>query len=110
MSRTVTDTDVTAALEHYCELLQRVVSQDKRGTKVTVKWGTKFYKVVLEDRYQDMVHSFVDRKTGDLFKPAGWAGPAKGARGNIVTDLKSIAARIDPYGGYLYRHNPLKIA
>ena len=109
MQRVMTYNDKTVmdALEKYCELLQQCVNQHKVDKKVSVTWGTKFYKVVYEGQYQNSVHSFVDRKTGDLYKAAGWAAPAKGVRGNIVTDLKSIAERMDPYGGYLYKHNPI---
>jgi len=101
------DKQVLTALEKYCHLLQMICDKHGVDKKVTVTWGTKFYKVVYEGQYQNSVHSFVDRKTGDLYKAAGWAAPAKGVRGNIVTDLKSIADRMDPYGGYLYKNNPI---
>jgi hypothetical protein len=41
-------------------------------------------------------YAFIDNATGDLFKPAGFNGPAKHARGNIFdeTALKACG----PYG------------
>lgn len=32
------------------------------------------------------VHSFVNKASGDVLKPAGWSAPAKHARGNIYSD------------------------
>lgn len=51
----------------------------------------RYLRVVRTDRGADgkplehsgSVHSFVDKTTGDVFKAAGWKGPAKGARGNV---------------------------
>jgi hypothetical protein len=49
------------------------------------------------------VHAFVDKRTGDLLKAAGWKAPAKGARGNVLGDrLDEVKARFDWSGGYLY--------
>ena len=49
--------------------------------------GKKYYKVVQqefdEDRqeYRDRsVNSFVDKKTGEVYKAASWKSPAKGVR------------------------------
>jgi hypothetical protein len=36
-----------------------------------------------ENRGQRFVHSFVEKATGDIFKPATYRAPAKHARGNI---------------------------
>ena len=52
------------------------------------------------------VHSFVDKKTGEVYKPASWRGPAKYVR----FDLRIINQRerlhdpnfTDWAGGYLY--------
>lgn len=49
-------------------------------------------------------HAFVDLTTGDLLMPAGWSGPAKGARGNLSTPegFADAVGRADRYGSYLY--------
>ena len=52
------------------------------------------------------VHAFVDRNTGEVFKPASWAAPAK----HVRYDMRIIRERNflhDPTnvtwaGGYLY--------
>ena len=50
------------------------------------------------------VHSFVDLATGDVLKAAGWTGPAKGARYNLLDadSFAEMAQRMDPHGSYLY--------
>lgn len=45
------------------------------------------------------VHAFVERETGRVFKAAGWAAPAKGAR---YDGVEAALAAADPYGSYLY--------
>lgn len=54
------------------------------------------------------VHCFVDATTGDVYKAAGWTGPAKGARYNLASDadFAFLMWVLDQpewaYGGYLY--------
>ena len=64
--------------------------------------GSKYY-----GKYRDAsVHAFVDKKTGQVFKPAGWAKPAK----HVRYDMRIITQRQllhNPNftgwsGGYLY--------
>jgi hypothetical protein len=104
---------VIDALEKYTDQIQAVINKaaepfpDHAG-KVAVTWGTKFYKVIVEGKYQRSVHSFVDRKTGQLYKPAGWAAPSKTTNYNIVDDMKYLVKDVDPYGAYLYKRNPFK--
>ena len=75
--------------------------------------GKKYYKVVREeydetnDRWRDTtVHAFVDRKTGEVYKPASWKAPAKHVRFNFC-NKKDLLFLTDPRcvgwaGGYLY--------
>ena len=80
-----------------------------------IKTGKKFYKIVqMEfDTFQNRneyregsVHAFVDKKTGQVYKPASWAAPAK----HVRYDLRIIREReflfnsnnTDWAGGYLY--------
>ena len=64
--------------------------------------GKRFVRIVMCSPSRS-VHAFVDLATGDLLKAAGWKAPAKGARGNILTDQESVRARWDWSGHYLYR-------
>ena len=80
-----------------------------------IKTGKKFYKIVqMEfDTFQNRneyregsVHAFVDKKTGQVFKPASWQAPAK----HVRFDLRIIKEREFLFnsnntgwaGGYLY--------
>ena len=68
-----------------------------------VEEGRKYYKVMqaLGDQHPYWsVHAFVDKNTGDIYKPASWRGPAKGVRGNLSTFDPS---KVDPYMSWLYR-------
>jgi len=80
--------------------------------------GKRYYKIVQQEfetwekskyygQYRDAsVHSFVDKKTGQVFKPAGWAKPAK----HVRFDMRIIKERDLLHnpdftgwaGGYLY--------
>ena len=44
---------------------------------------------------------FVDKKTGDVYKPASYKAPAKGVRYQIET-LVDDPSICDPYGSFLY--------
>ena len=77
--------------------------------------GRKDYKIVQQDydtfqnrnEYRDgSVHAFVDKKTGDVYKPASWNKPAKHVR-YTFQDSKQLRFLLDPNnvgwaGGYLY--------
>ena len=84
-------------------------------TKFVVKNGRKYYKIMQHefDTFRDRneyregsVHAFVDKKTGEVYKPASYNAPAK----HVRYDLRIINDRIrlhDPNytgwaGGYLY--------
>ena len=73
---------------------------------VEVENGRKYAKVIVvyggARRDQRMCHSFVDLQTGDVYKPGGWAKPAKGVRFNLVSNLTGLLQSVDPYGSYLY--------
>ena len=51
------------------------------------------------------VHAFVDKKTGDVFLPASWNAPAKGARFNLFENKEALFEGVmrRPHGSYLYR-------
>jgi hypothetical protein len=65
--------------------------------------GGKKYLKIAKGNY---VHSFVDAMNGDVYKPAGWQAPAKGARYNIASaeGLEELVRNFDSCGSYLYSH------
>ena len=50
------------------------------------------------------VHAFVDKKTGDVYKPASFKAPAKIVRYNLlrIESREQCYQRADWAGGYLY--------
>ena len=65
--------------------------------------GRKYWKIIQND---GGVHAFIDKKTGEVYKPASWKSPAK----HVRFDMRLIKDRTllnDPNftdwaGGYLY--------
>ena len=106
----------------YPEYARKQLDEIKNGTanlmKFKVKTGKKYYKIVQQEfetwegskyygQYRDgSVHAFVDKKTGQVYKPASWQAPAK----HVRFDLRIIREReflfnyknTDWAGGYLY--------
>ena len=83
-------------------------------TRFVVKTGRKYYKVMQQefDTFRDRneyregsVHAFVDKNTGEVYKPASYNSPhTKHVRYNLL-DADSRAEcllRADWAGGYLY--------
>ena len=91
----------------------------KNGTanlmRFVIKTGRKYHKIMSQefDTFQDKneyregsVHAFVDKNTGEVYKPASYNSPAK----HVRYDLRIINDRVklhDPdytgwAGGYLY--------
>ena len=67
--------------------------------------GRKYHKIVMEyDNGSKSVHAFIDKKTGDVFKPASFKAPAKIARYNVlnIQSREEMFERADWAGGYLY--------
>ena len=107
---------------NYPEYAKEQLAEIENGTaklyKFVVKTGKRYYKIVQQEfetwekskyygQYRDgSVHAFVDKKTGQVFKPASWAAPAK----HVRYDLRIIREReflFNPdnttwAGGYLY--------
>jgi hypothetical protein len=88
-----------------CDVLLK--SYNSRGfcnnyTSWSVEVLRKYYKIIHNSEHQRCVHAFVDKKTGDIYKPAGWRGPAKIARFNILTEWNILESNADWAGSYLY--------
>ena len=107
---------------NYPEYAREQLDEIEYGTanlyKFVVKTGKRYYKIVQQEfetwekskyygQYRDAsVHAFVDKKTGQVFKPASWQAPAK----HVRYDLRIIREREFLFnsnntgwaGGYLY--------
>ena len=101
------------------EYAKKQLAEMEDGTAKLMKFkvvtGKKYYKIIQQDydTFQDRneyregsVHSFVDKNTGEVYKPASYNAPAK----HVRYDLRGINDRVklhDPRytgwsGGYLY--------
>ena len=80
------------------------------GYNFTVDTGRKYHKIMMNANGSRSVHAFVDRKTGDVYKPASVKAPAKGVRFNmlIITERETMMEHADWAGGYLYRNASYK--
>ena len=107
---------------NYPEYAKQQLAEIENGTaklyKFVVKTGKRYYKIVQQEfetwekskyygQYRDgSVHAFVDKKTGQVYKPASWQAPAK----HVRFDLRIIREREFLFnykntgwaGGYLY--------
>ena len=107
---------------NYPEYAREQLDAIENGTanlmKFVVKTGKRYYKIVQQEfetwekskyygQYRDgSVHAFVDKETGDVYKPASWASPAKHIRFTFqnVDHLKFLLnpKNVGWTGGYLY--------
>ena len=73
--------------------------------KFYIESGRKYHKIVMETESQSRsVHAFVDKKTGEVYKPASFKAPAKIVRYNLlmIESREECFSRADWAGGYLY--------
>ena len=67
--------------------------------------GQKYSRIVMIDGGKARsVHAFLDIRTGDVYKAAGWKAPAKHVRFNLLDDesFTNLIATCDWSGRYLY--------
>ena len=76
------------------------------GHEFSIESGRKYHKLIhkWKDNGSQSVHAFIDKKTGDVYKPASWKAPAKYVRFNLLDDnsREECLKRCDWAGGYLY--------
>ena len=101
--------------EYFGERLLEVLKDEANLDRFRYIVGKKYFKVVREtfdtfkgrNEWRDTtVHAFVDRVTGEVYKPAGWKAPAK----HVRFDMRIIEHReflhnpknVGWAGGYLY--------
>lgn len=70
---------------------------------VEIVSGRKFDKIIKRTTLGSIfdeagsAYAFIDKKTGDIYKPATWKAPAKHARGNIYAEDGGLKCA-GPYG------------
>ena len=75
------------------------------GYEFTLDTGRKYHKIMMSANGSRSVHAFIDKKTGEVYKPASIKAPAKGVRFNllVITDREWLLEHADWAGGYLYK-------
>jgi len=67
--------------------------------------GRKYHKIYMTiNGKRDSIHAFIDKKTGEVYKPASVKAPAKGVRYNLLSipSREEMFEKCDWAGGYLY--------
>ena len=87
----------------------KVGGYDAPVYKFLIESGRKYHKIIMEVPNHNRpasrsVHAFVDRKTGEVYKPASFKSPAKHVRFNLllIKDREWLLGNADWAGGYLY--------
>ena len=101
--------------EYYGERLLEILKGEANLRRYRYSVGKKYFKVVAEEfdefqgrnKWRDTtVHAFVDKVTGEVYKPAGWAKPAKHVRYDFRRDSDRMFLHdyrnVGWAGGYLY--------
>ena len=83
----------------------KVGGYDAPVYKFVIESGRKYHKLIMDANGSRSVHAFVDRKSGEVFKPASFKSPAKGVRFNLllINDREWLLENADWAGGYLYQ-------
>lgn len=102
---------MSGASDEYLQERITKIENNEECLKFTISSGKKYYKIIQNDfrngKYESAgVHAFVDKNTGEVYKPAGWKAPAK----HVRYDMRIITQReyvLNPQncgwsGGYLY--------
>jgi len=103
----------TEIVEKHTNILCGVLTEDFKsrnnnktdGYKFYIESGRKYHKIIMETGSGSRsVHAFVDKKTGDVYKPASFKAPAKIVRYNLlrIESREQCYQRADWAGGYLY--------
>ena len=100
--------------EMLCEALMDNFKSRNRGKvggydapvyKFYIESGRKYHKIIMEtDSGSRSVHAFVDKKTGEVYKPASFKAPAKIVRYDLrlIEQREWLLEHADWAGGYLY--------
>ena len=101
------DNNMDSIITCYVKSLNEMSSLGKMYDKAfSVSNGCKYAKVVSSSAKGNhkSVFCFVDRKTGEVYKPASWKAPAKHVRYTVTNEeeAKNLAENSDPCGRFLY--------
>ena len=105
--------DIQLNIRKYCLMLCDALQDNFKSQHINsssdykfyIESGRKYHKLLMETGGGSRsVHAFVDKKTGEMFKPASFKAPAKHVRFNLllIKDREWLLENADWAGGYLY--------
>ena len=79
----------------------RRYGESNANYKFEIQTGRKYHKIVAKNQG---VHAFVNKTTGEVFKPASYKAPAKHVRYDLrrIQQRRDCFAKADWAGGYVY--------
>ena len=88
--------DMENKVQEWLEQVEKDTNEVYTVFPVTMSYttGKRYFKIIKENTGQSSVFAFIDKNTGDIYKPAGCSAPAKHVRGNVFTNPKCYS----PYG------------
>jgi hypothetical protein len=105
--------DIQLNIRKYCLMLCDCLLEDfKRANnrktddyKFYIESGRKYHKLIMETGGGSRsVHAFIDKKTGEVYKPASFKAPAKHVRFRLleIASREECFEKADWSGAYLY--------
>ena len=105
--------DIQLNIRKYCLMLCDCLLEDfKRRNngrtsdyKFYIESGRKYHKLIMETGGGSRsVHAFIDKKTGEVYKPASFKAPAKHVRFRLleIASREECFKKADWSGSYLY--------
>lgn len=76
---------------------------DEQAVYYFFKENKKYYKITQVWEGVETIHAFVDKKTGDIYKPASYYAPYKDSRYNLFNEFDKLLNECDWAGSYLYK-------
>ena len=94
------NSDFDKALKHWIKEVQKMINismkkYPNQEEEIKIEpGGKKYVKIskVIKPGSSKSAFAFIDKSTGDIFKPASWKVPAKHARGNLFDGLKGLGS------------------
>lgn len=89
-------------VEHLLTWIDEVnaIMAGRRSVSVSWEEGLRYHRIWavsdMGDWQSRSCYAFIDKATGDVYRPATWRAPAKHVRGNIT--VRNTAEYCGPYG------------
>jgi len=91
----------------WLDVLEEKAKKQTYGDEQTVyyffKDNKKYYKITQVWEGVETIHAFVNKITGDIYKPASYYAPYKDVRYNLINDFDKLLEECDWAGSYLYK-------